>query len=101
MVIWSAVAKEVPAVGTARPISAINCGIIAPNPFKSEVLVENVRTEAKEIKVMDISGRVVYSQKIMNLEGTIQLSLPANLENGIYFMMFEGSTNELIKLIKN
>ena len=74
---------------------------VYPNPFKSEVLVENVPAEAKEIKVMDISGRVVYSQKIMNLEGTIQLSLPANLENGIYFMMFEGSTNELIKLIKN
>jgi hypothetical protein len=74
---------------------------VYPNPFKSEVIVENVPTEAEEIKVMDLSGRVVFTQQIINSEGTIQVNLPVSLENGIYFMMFNGGSKELIKLIKN
>ncbi len=74
---------------------------VYPNPFNSEVIVENVPTEAKEIKVLDLSGRVVFTQKISNAEGTVQVILPASLESGIYFMMLDGSSNELIKLIKN
>jgi hypothetical protein len=74
---------------------------VYPNPFNSEVIVENVPTEAKEIKVLDLSGRIVFTQKISNAEGTVQVILPASLESGIYFMMLDGSSNELIKLIKN
>jgi hypothetical protein len=74
---------------------------VYPNPFNSEVIVENVPTETKDIKVLDLSGRVVFTQKISNAEGTVQVILPASLESGIYFMMLDGSSNELIKLIKN
>jgi hypothetical protein len=74
---------------------------VYPNPFNSEVIVENVPTETKEIKLLDLSGRVVFIQKISNAEGTVQVILPASLESGIYFMMLDGSSNELIKLIKN
>ena len=74
---------------------------VYPNPFNSEVIVENIPTETKEIKLLDLSGRVVFIQKISNAEGTVQVILPASLESGIYFMMLDGSSNELIKLIKN
>ncbi|MCX7955020.1 MAG: S8 family serine peptidase [Bacteroidales bacterium] len=58
-----------------------------PNPAKDCIYIENLDTDNKKcvIKILDISGRLIYTEHFLDLQGPIYLN---KLESGIYFLVF-------------
>ncbi|GDX53075.1 hypothetical protein LBMAG27_21220 [Bacteroidota bacterium] len=79
---------------------------VFPNPATTEinVAVQMKKEGDQEIQIIDLSGRVVYSQSQSFYEGQNQFKLPLeNLPTGFYFVKFgaEGQTPVLKKFLKN
>ena len=79
---------------------------VFPNPATTEINVAvQIKKEGdQEIQIIDLSGRVVYSQSQSFYEGQNQFKLPLdNLPTGFYFVKFgaEGQTPVLKKFLKN
>ena len=77
-----------------------------PNPATTEINVAvQIKKEGdQEIQIIDLSGRMVYSQIQSFYEGQNQFKLPLdNLPTGFYFVKFgaEGQTPVLKKFLKN
>jgi len=75
---------------------------VYPNPFSSNVnltIPNGIGTEFK-ILVMDVAGKIVYSNTLKNESGTLPLNLE-KLERGIYFIHLQSAqfkqTQKLIK----
>lgn len=68
---------------------------IYPNPFSNKVIVEvNNSLINQTIQIKDISGKIVYVEKIRELKSEIPTEF---LSTGIYFLEVE---NSLIKIVK-
>jgi len=79
---------------------------VFPNPATTEINVAvQIKKEGdQEIQIIDLSGRMVYSQIQSFYEGQNQFKLPLdNLPTGFYFVKFgaEGQAPVLKKFLKN
>lgn len=86
------------------PVTSINESLlnsfnIYPNPFTDEFVVElNNDNRTSTIKILDLSGRVIYT-KISNSD-VLNINV-ANLRNGIYFLKVKDDSDiYLRKIIK-
>ncbi|HRP88989.1 MAG TPA: GEVED domain-containing protein [Edaphocola sp.] len=73
---------------------------VVPNPVKEtiKVGVKGLLSPDATIAIVDIVGRVVYSQKVTQSEFTIDMG---SLNAGIYLIHFkDNSTNKVIKIVK-
>lgn len=79
---------------------------VFPNPATTEinVAVQMKKEGDQQIEIVDLAGRMVYSQTQSFYEGQNQFKLPLdNLPPGFYFVKFgaEGQTPVLKKFLKN
>ena len=100
---------------TYSPIQSLNNAQIVltaddvnlfPNPATTEinVAVQMKKEGDQQIEIVDLAGRVVYSQSQSFYEGQNQFKMPLdNLPTGFYFVKFgaEGETPVLKKFLKN
>jgi hypothetical protein len=56
-----------------------------PNPFSSSIQIENISSETLQVDIFDLTGRLVFSQAIINLIQTINLE---HLSSGPYQIIF-------------
>src|SRR5690606_17749865 len=62
---------------------------VYPNPTKESVTISNLPTDST-LKIVDITGKILYSSVIKDEQTTINTS---NFVNGIYIMHIENSGN--------
>lgn len=73
---------------------------VYPNPFSSQVTVRIPEgAVAQSVDVLDMQGRVVVNQNIINASAPVILDLN-QLDAGIYFLRVNGSENKVVKLVK-
>jgi hypothetical protein len=73
---------------------------ISPNPFSTEITVKSPEdSEIQQIRISDLSGKVLRSETVMHASATIDLS---GLKPAVYFIEIETSSHLVIrkKLIK-
>jgi hypothetical protein len=85
-------------ISTAVHSPNANTFKIYPNPANELLFIETGTIIAQQIRLTDVSGKVIYSEAIEQNKTQINM---AHLEQGIYFIhiQFEGQT-ETIKVIK-
>jgi ELWxxDGT repeat protein len=73
---------------------------ILSNPVKDYVsILLNGISGKLQLSIRDISGRIIYSKSMENVNG--QISLPVTLQNGIYLLEAENNNErKIIKFIK-
>ncbi|MFN0204013.1 MAG: right-handed parallel beta-helix repeat-containing protein [Bacteroidia bacterium] len=73
-----------------------NAFVISPNPMQTEVsvLISPDQVNKETIQVLDLQGKVYYSQRVT--AETALISLP-NLPSGIYFMKIGNAVQKFIK----
>ena len=62
---------------------------IFPNPIGEVVLLENLDQYLDgyiDIRLSDLSGRIVFESRNRRVEENVMVSLPSDLSNGMYFM---------------
>ena len=67
--------------------------ILHPNPANDFTTITNIPSNSK-IKVMDITGKTVYTQSIMDAQATINTM---ELKNGIYIVQIENNVGKINK----
>lgn len=72
-----------------------------PNPFSSELILENIPAGGRTITLTDLSGRTLFSTSVESGMTTQQINLPEGLKSGIYILSIEGAKHAKLKLIKN
>ncbi|MCB9194783.1 MAG: DUF2271 domain-containing protein [Flavobacteriales bacterium] len=72
---------------------------IYPNPSSG---IFNINySNADAMKVLDILGNVIYSQRLSNANGLVDIDL-SSYENGVYFVVLgEGDKNSMHKILLN
>ncbi len=77
--------------------------IVYPNPFDDQVTVTLADNENVALTLLDVTGRIIFNEKITPQNKSIKLDLtPYNLHSGIYFIQIESAQkNQTIKLIKH
>tara|TARA_R110001592_G_scaffold58067_2_gene176291 strand:+ start:1141 stop:3810 length:2670 start_codon:yes stop_codon:yes gene_type:complete len=79
-------------------LSTINFSVY-PNPFKNELVIETQETDKVQLKLTDITGRIILYKQFTPFDGKIKIDLtPYELSSGSYFMQLN---NETLSLIKN
>ena len=83
---------------TARISKMVDGGTsIYPNPFHSSLNVRAANAGVMEIKVSDISGRIVRLMSVTASVGeVVNVALPETLETGMYFVQVYGGNKTLI-----
>jgi hypothetical protein len=87
--------------GSVQEISAIYQLNISPNPVKDEfrLSVEAARPAGTELKITDLSGKVVKKQPLMLHPGTNEHTINCSeLRAGIYFLEAENARSKLVKV---
>ena len=64
--------------------------IIYPNPAKSELNIENIRSNS-QVSISDVNGKLVYD-KVFGNEGLAQIDI-RDLKTGIYFLKVKDSVS--------
>lgn len=74
---------------------------VFPNPFNNELIIHNAfGVEIQELKIFDLSGRIVFEKNIFESDNKINLNL-SFLQNGTYLLqMLSNKKSELIKIVK-
>ncbi len=71
---------------------------IYPNPTSGEFTIELSNSTAKTLEVIDLTGRVVYSNAAASEKVKVNLN---NLANGIYYVKIQTkSSTEIVKVVK-
>lgn len=71
-----------------------------PNPANNNVNIEFIHTDVQEITITDVTGRIVYTEKIASNTNAITVNT-SNYPSGIYFCEIKGATTvETIKFTK-
>lgn len=85
-------------VGLNEILRAGNGVEVYPNPTSGEFTIELSNSSAKTIEVLDLTGRVVYSNTAASEKVKVNLS---TLANGIYYVKIQTkSSTEVIKVVK-
>lgn len=72
---------------------------VYPNPFKNELVIKTEETGNVQLKLTDITGRIILNKQVMPFGGKIKIDLtPYELSAGSYFIQLN---NETLPLIKN
>jgi len=74
-------------------------GRISPNPAgeTASVSLFSAGNDEFEMQVLDISGKVLFSERMMAQKGMNDLSIPTNLlENGLFFVRFTNNDLNLV-----
>lgn len=81
-----------PDIQTSTPSIVLETGLdIYPNPASDYIFIQH--TEAlRRIQLVDAIGQQIWLEQ--PYQGQYQLDLPANLENGIYFILAEDKTGQ-------
>lgn len=67
-------------------IVANQCVNVYPNPFCDKINVNSNITGLKNIEILDISGKIIYSEKVINNYDNFELNKDfSSLPKGIYF----------------
>jgi MAM domain. len=81
-----------PGVGIEEVVSSLS---YFPNPTSGTLFISNPDTAIKSIKVMDITGKIIYETNNNNSEkATLDLT---GFADGIYFINVDGQTIKIIK----
>lgn len=73
--------------------------LVFPNPFTNELIVEG--TGAAHVQLKDVHGRLVIDFGAQQLEGGAHLSVPADLDAGMYFLTLSFDTGSVnVKLLR-
>lgn len=74
--------------------------IVYPNPFSDVIEVKINSSDANEIRLYDITGKVVYTKKVQ--ESTLSINLSESIASGNYFIELrrENGANLIKKLVK-
>lgn len=73
---------------------------VYPNPFVEKITVSVKEKERSEIKIFDVSGKLIVATKMNNLTETIYL--PKELSSGMYILELKKNNESIrIKIIKN
>ncbi len=76
--------------------------LLYPNPASSEAILSLEVKNASDllIDIMDVTGKIVYSQQTKNVLGSFNTQLPVHLlSSGIYFVKIQlGESTEVLKL---
>ncbi len=67
---------------------------IYPNPAVNQITINNIPNNAKNIKIIDITGETVISLSKQEVNQVIDIS---NLQNGVYFVKVGAQVQKLIK----
>jgi hypothetical protein len=97
---WTTVFTEtvVTCVGLKEVSNATFAGLY-PNPASNNVTLEFTNNSVKNISVMDLTGRVVFTTSTSDEKIALNLS---NLNDGVYFVRINSNNKtEIAKLIKN
>ena len=72
-----------------------------PNPVKDRVVVQPIRkmTQSGVLEVIDISGKILYSQKINPIVEKLELDL-GQIEAGIYYIRILENNSDDISIVK-
>lgn len=85
-------------VGLNEILRAGNGVEVYPNPTSGEFTIELSNSSAKTIEVIDLTGRVVYSNTAASEKVKVNLS---TLANGIYYVKIQTKTStEVVKVVK-
>ncbi len=73
---------------------------VYPNPFNSDMnIVLALNNESTKANVLDVTGKVIYSQEVNGLQANLDLN---SLQSGIYFLEISSGDNKSVKkIIKN
>jgi serine protease len=74
---------------------------VFPNPFSNTLTVQNLskETQFRNVQLLNIDGRIIYSNQINNVENEHILTLPYPLSMGIYFVKIETSKGIVMKKV--
>jgi ELWxxDGT repeat protein len=67
---------------------------IYPNPFNSEITIDNKEKEAAKVAIINMTGCVIATYDVLHGENKIALS---TLVSGHYIMQITNNTNQIIK----
>lgn len=80
--------------GASAGLSSLKTSVY-PNPAASEINIENVAPGVVSIHVLDVAGKVVAEQSVME-NNSIQYSVD-QLNNGMYFFELKNSNKQLVQ----
>jgi hypothetical protein len=72
---------------------------VVPNPSSNEALLEFTTMESRtvELSVMDMTGKVVYAQKLQASKGSNLVGLPQGISSGIYHLKI-GADEQMVNV---
>jgi hypothetical protein len=74
---------------------------VFPNPFNSNFVIDYKSTENEVVELRDLSGRLVMSQTLNNDEMLHQITVPQNLDKGIYILNFTSNRTKSVKIVRD
>lgn len=97
-------AVEIAATGN-NPLSNCLTGItensevssIFPNPLNGRTLTVQSRSAISELKLLDLSGKVIY--KTYPNSKNSKVDLPENLQQGVYFVVFKAGDDYVVEKV--
>ncbi|MDZ4667959.1 MAG: T9SS type A sorting domain-containing protein, partial [bacterium] len=80
---------------SAEPIN------VFPNPFNNALFIEYKSLSNETVELRDLSGRLIMSQKLNDLDRVHQLNIPSNLDKGIYILTFGSNRTKSVKVVRD
>jgi uncharacterized protein YfaS (alpha-2-macroglobulin family) len=86
-------------VGIETVHSNIMNATVVPNPSHEEALVRFTTLESKDIElnVIDITGKVIYTQNLKATKGSNLFALPSGMSTGVYLVKLT-TENEVLNM---
>lgn len=73
----------------------LNNTFIYPNPTSDYIQIDNIPNDLKEIKILDITGKLLLYTK--NINNSIKIKMPDNTVSGTYFIKLISQNKSIIK----
>lgn len=82
-------------------LSKPNAFSIYPNPFTGEIYLKAFLSEkeALEIRIFDVTGKVVFSENLKELEGILNKKIEIQESPGLYLIEVTGNKNRFVKKV--
>ncbi len=69
---------------------------VYPNPVSTEIFIESSKEYLEQLRVFDVSGRMLKEQSLSGYSGTVNLS---DLSTGIYLLVIKGEISNRVERI--